>query len=94
MDHPAPLSRLIDELRHLPGIGPKSAQRLAFHLLKASREDNARLAAAIQELRDSLRTCSRCNAVTDRTIDVLRTEATLGHLPSGFDWPAGKPAVP
>ncbi len=68
MEHPAPLARLIDELRHLPGIGPKSAQRLAFHLLKASREDNARLAALIQDLRDALRTCSRCHAITDREL--------------------------
>jgi recombination protein RecR len=68
VDHPAPLARLIEELRHLPGIGPKSAQRLAFHLLKSTREDNARLAAAIQELRDALRTCTRCNAITDREL--------------------------
>jgi recombination protein RecR len=68
VEHPAPLARLIDELRQLPGIGPKSAQRLAFHLLKSTREDNARLAAAIQELRDSLRTCTRCNAITDREL--------------------------
>jgi recombination protein RecR len=68
VEHPAPLARLIDELRQLPGIGPKSAQRLAFHLLKSTREDNTRLAAAIQELRDSLRTCTRCNAITDREL--------------------------
>ena len=49
MDHPAPLSRLIDELRRLPGIGPKSAQRIAFHLLKGSKEDATRLSAAIAE---------------------------------------------
>ena len=82
MDHPAPLARLIDELRQLPGIGPKSAQRLAFHLLKSSREDNARLAVAIQELRDALRTCTRCNAITDRELcsicsDPVRSERLL-----------------
>jgi recombination protein RecR len=65
MDYPAPLSRLIDELRALPGIGPKSAQRIAFHLLKGSREDAQRLSAAVLELLDSIRTCSVCNAVTD-----------------------------
>ena len=65
MDYPAPLSRLIDELRALPGIGPKSAQRIAFHLLKGTREDAQRLSAAVAELLDSIRTCSVCNAVTD-----------------------------
>ena len=65
MDYPAPLSRLIDELRALPGIGPKSAQRIAFHLLKGSREDAQRLSSAVLELLDSIRTCSVCNAVTD-----------------------------
>ena len=65
MDYPAPLSRLIDELRALPGIGPKSAQRIAFHLLKVTREDAQRLSAAVSELKDAMRTCSVCNAVTD-----------------------------
>jgi recombination protein RecR len=66
VDYPAPLARLIDELRQLPGIGPKSAQRIAFHLLKSGPHDTARLAAAIAELLDELRSCSRCHAVTDR----------------------------
>jgi len=65
VDYPAPLQRLIDELRALPGIGPKSAQRIAFHLLKGSREDAERLSAAVVELLDSIRTCTVCNAVTD-----------------------------
>lgn len=66
MDYPAPVAQLVDELRRLPGIGPKSAQRIAFHLLRAAREDNARLAAAIGSLLDGVRTCTRCNAITDR----------------------------
>ena len=65
MDYPAPLSRLIDELRALPGIGPKSAQRIAFHLLKGTREDAQRLSTAVAELLDAMRSCSICNAVTD-----------------------------
>jgi recombination protein RecR len=65
VDYPAPLSRLIDELRALPGIGPKSAQRIAFHLLKGTREDAQRLSSAVAELLDAIRTCSVCNAVTD-----------------------------
>ena len=68
VDHPAPLSRLIDELRRLPGIGPKSAQRIAFHLLKGSKEEALRLSSAVAELLDALRTCSVCNAVTDREV--------------------------
>ena len=70
MDYPAPLSRLIDELRALPGIGPKSAQRIAFHLLKGTREDAQRLSAAVAELLDAMRTCTVCNAVTDRELCV------------------------
>jgi len=68
VDHPAPLARLIDELRRLPGIGPKSAQRIAFHLLKGSKEEALRLAAAVGELLDALRTCTICNAITDQEV--------------------------
>lgn len=60
-----PMTRLIDELRKLPGIGTKSAQRLAFHVLRSSAEDADRLAGAIQELKASLRLCSVCNNITD-----------------------------
>ena len=75
MDYPAPLQRLIDELRALPGIGPKSAQRIAFHLLKGSREDAQRLSSAVLELLDSIRTCSVCNAVTDVELCATCTDA-------------------
>jgi recombination protein RecR len=68
LDYPAPVGRLIDELKRLPGIGPKSAQRIAFHLLRGTSEDAQRLAAAVAELRDAIRTCSLCNSVTDREI--------------------------
>jgi len=68
MDYPAPVQRLIDELRQLPGIGPKSAQRIAYHLLKGSRSDAARLAAAVAELLEGTRTCRICNAITDREV--------------------------
>jgi recombination protein RecR len=68
MDYPAPVSRLIDELRQLPGIGPKSAQRIAFHLLRGTKQDGERLAAAIGELLEGTRSCSVCNAVTDREV--------------------------
>jgi recombination protein RecR len=65
MDYPAPVSRLIDELRRLPGIGPKSAQRIAFHLMRGSREEATRLAEAVGTLLDGIRTCERCHAITD-----------------------------
>jgi recombination protein RecR len=59
------MTRLIDELRKLPGIGTKSAQRLAFHVLRSSSEDAEKLAGAIRELKASLRLCSICNNITD-----------------------------
>ena len=68
MDYPGPVARLIDELRRLPGIGPKSAQRITYSLLKGSAEDATRLGAAISQLKDDIRTCSVCNAITDREV--------------------------
>ena len=55
-----PVQALIDELGRLPGIGPKSAQRIAFHLLKIPNDDVARLAIAITEAKAKVRFCSRC----------------------------------
>jgi len=60
-----PMARLIEELKKLPGVGAKSAQRLAFHILRASDEDAAALAEAVRCLKASLRLCSVCNNVTD-----------------------------
>ncbi len=60
-----PMSRLIDELRKLPGIGTKNAQRLAFHVLRSSDADARALADAILVLRAKLRLCSICNNITD-----------------------------
>ena len=56
----APLNRLVDVLMRLPGVGAKTAQRLAFHLLKASREEAMKLAEAILEVKDKIRVCARC----------------------------------
>lgn len=56
----APVSRLIAELSRLPGIGQRSAQRLAFHLLRASSEEAAALADAIQEMKRTVGLCERC----------------------------------
>lgn len=60
-----PMARLIDELKKLPGVGAKSAQRLAFHILRASEDDAAALAAAIRDVKERVRLCSRCNNITD-----------------------------
>jgi recombination protein RecR len=60
-----PMARLIEELRKLPGIGTKSAQRLAFHVLRSPAEDAEALAVAIRELKLHLRLCSVCNNITD-----------------------------
>jgi recombination protein RecR len=59
-----PVQRLVDELARLPGIGRKSAQRLAFHLLNAEEADAVRLADAITSMRREVRLCSRCFNVT------------------------------
>jgi recombination protein RecR len=60
-----PMSRLIDELKKLPGVGAKSAQRLAFHILRSSDEDAEALAAAVRDVKANLRFCSVCNNITD-----------------------------
>jgi recombination protein RecR len=59
------MERLIEELRKLPGVGTKSAQRFAFHILRSPQGDAAALSAAILRLREQLRLCSKCNNVTD-----------------------------
>jgi len=60
-----PMARLIEELKKLPGVGTKSAQRLAFHILRSSDEDATALAEAVRGLKANLRLCSICNNVTD-----------------------------
>jgi recombination protein RecR len=60
-----PMARLIDELKKLPGIGSKSAQRLAFHILRSSDEDAEALAVAVRDVKEHLRLCSLCNNITD-----------------------------
>jgi len=60
-----PIQNLIEAFRKMPGIGPKSAQRLVFYLLKQPDEVSLKLASAITELKKNLRLCSRCNNITD-----------------------------
>jgi recombination protein RecR len=61
----APMTRLIDELRKLPGVGTRTAQRFAFHILRSSDSDAAALADSIRALKAALRLCSLCNNITD-----------------------------
>jgi len=62
---PASLQELIAALQRLPGIGAKSAQRLAFHMLKNPREDAERLCQAIRDVKEKVTYCSTCNNITD-----------------------------
>jgi recombination protein RecR len=65
MSLPASLQNLIDQFKRLPGIGAKSAQRLAFHVLKTPREDAERLCEAIRDVKDRVTYCTICNNFTD-----------------------------
>jgi recombination protein RecR len=64
-DFAEPLARLIQEFKRLPGVGQKSAQRLAFHVLRNSREDAARLSQALVDVKDLLGICESCNNISD-----------------------------
>jgi len=64
-DFAEPLARLINEFKRLPGIGQKSAQRLAFHVLRANREDAEHLAQSILDVKDKLGLCAVCNNISD-----------------------------
>ena len=65
MSLPDSLTRLVEQLQKLPGIGAKSAHRLAFHILKTPREDAERLCDAIREVKERVTYCSICNNITD-----------------------------
>jgi len=65
-DYAAPIEKLIDEFRKLPGIGSKTAQRLAYSVLRKSKEEAERLSRAIMEVKETIRYCSRCNNFSDR----------------------------
>src|SRR5260221_5984757 len=71
MQLPEPLERLIGELSRLPGVGPKTAQRLAFHLLRAEPERVAGLSAALLELKARLGYCQRCFNIAEGPLCVV-----------------------
>src|SRR5271165_6409280 len=73
------MARLIEELRKLPGIGTKSAQRLAFHILRSSSEDAEALADAVRDVKARLRLCSICNNITDVDPCLYCTSPTRNH---------------
>ena len=74
-----PMARLIEELKKLPGIGTKSAQRLAFHILRSSDENADLLASAVRDLKAQLRLCSVCNNITDVDPCTYCTNVTRNH---------------
>src|SRR5215208_1490327 len=79
MPLPDPLIRLIEELQRLPGIGPKGAQRLAFHILKAPREQVERLADALRDVKEHVTYCSVCNNITDADPCIYCSNADRNH---------------
>ncbi len=81
-DFAEPLARLIQEVKRLPGIGQKSAQRIAFHILRARRDDVERLATALLDVKDNLSLCTQCNNISDGELcnycrDASRDAATI-----------------
>src|SRR5439155_936830 len=65
LDYAEPVTKLIDEFKRLPSIGQKSAQRLAFHILRAPEADVERLIAALHEVKERITECTVCNNLTD-----------------------------
>ncbi len=70
-----PIQELVDELGRLPGVGPRSAQRLAFYLLETDRESAVRLARAIVEVKDRIRLCERCFNVTEAELCTICSDS-------------------
>jgi recombination protein RecR len=79
MARPDPLGKLIEQLQRLPGIGSKSAQRLAFHILKTPREEIERLADAMRNVKDHVTYCSTCGNITDVDPCYYCTDSSRDH---------------
>ena len=75
-DFAEPLARLINEFKHLPGIGQKSAQRIAFHVLRAGRENAERLSQAILDVKDKLSLCRVCNNISESELCVYCSDSS------------------
>jgi recombination protein RecR len=78
-NYAAPVQALIDELGRLPGIGPKSAQRIAFHLLKLPTDDAHRLARAITEAKARVVFCERCFNVSEHELCAICSDSRRDH---------------
>jgi recombination protein RecR len=79
MARPDPLGKLVEQLQRLPGIGSKSAQRLAFHILKTPREEIDRLSDAMREVKDRVTYCSTCSNITDVDPCYYCTDGSRDH---------------
>jgi len=76
---PAPLARLVAELSRLPGIGQRTAQRLAFHLLQVSQQEAGALAEAIHEVKERVRFCRECGNLTEEETCAICLDARRDH---------------
>ena len=79
MSYPEPLTRLVDQLKRLPGIGAKSAQRLAFHILRTPRDEADRLIDAIRDVKERVTYCSVCSNTTDVDPCMYCSSETRNH---------------
>jgi recombination protein RecR len=79
MSLPDPVARLVEELQRLPGIGPKSALRLAFHILRSPRDETDRLTQAVRDVKECVTYCSVCNNITDIDPCVFCRSAERDH---------------
>ena len=79
VDLAAPMAALVTELKRLPGVGAKSAQRLAFHLLGVDRAKAERLARAILSMRERIRLCTRCNNISDGDLCSICSDPRRDH---------------
>lgn len=79
MSLPASLQELVDQFKKLPGVGAKSAQRLAFHVLRTPRDEAERLCVAIRDVKDRVTYCTTCNNITDVDPCAMCTDDTRDH---------------
>lgn len=73
---PRPMTRLIEELNKMPGIGSRSAERLAFHVLKSPKEEMDALIRVIREVKDNVRSCKKCNNLSEEDLCYVCSDKT------------------
>ncbi len=79
MHYAKPLARLVNELERLPGVGPKSAQRIAFHILRQPQEQSRLLAEAITAVKENIRFCKECSNFTDQELCDICSDSRRNH---------------